>query len=97
MLDPHKRQSKIGRLADVNCGEKERKKKKKKKERKKEKPCMSLATIMSTPRGGADCMYTGREDNYAHAHRTVTEHYSVSHLAGIISVACRSTTVHRIV
>jgi hypothetical protein len=45
MLDPHKRQSKISRLADVN---------------RKEKTCMSLATIMSTPRGGADCMYTER-------------------------------------
>jgi hypothetical protein len=55
MLDPHKRQSKISRLADVNC---------------KEKTCMSLATIMSTPRGGVDCMYTGREGTYAHAHRT---------------------------
>jgi len=52
---------------------------------------MSLTTIMSTPRGGADM---GREGNYAHAHRTVTEHHSVSHLAGKISVASRSSTVH---
>lgn len=63
MLDPHKRQSKISRLADINC---------------KKKTCMSLATIMSTPRGGADCMYTGWEGNYAHAHRTVTEHFRLA-------------------
>lgn len=52
---------------------------------------MSLATIMSTSRGGADME---QEGNYAHAHSTVPEHTSVSHLAGIFSVACRSPTVH---
>jgi hypothetical protein len=40
------------------------------------KTCMSLAIIMCMPRGGADWMYAGREGNYAHAHRTVTEHHS---------------------
>ena len=79
MLDPQKRQSKISRLANINCT--------------KRLACRSQLLCACHEVARTECTLDGRVTMHTRT-ALLLNTIPVSHLAGVIRVACRSPTAH---